>query len=410
KRVHYVTRIQEGEYLMTPKVQTGLDRLCAESFASLRGRRVGICCNPTTVNASLQHIVTCLKGYTEVSVVALFGPEHGIFADAQDMIEVSGTHIDATLNVPVYSLYGSDEASLRPKPEMLEGIDLLLFDIQDVGSRYYTYVYTMAFLMEAAGRAGIEVWVLDRPNPINGLDVEGSLIQEGFHSFVGQFSLANRHGLTSGELALMFRDAFGISCTLKVIEMEGWKRTMWYDQTGLPWVMPSPNMPTLDTATVYPGGCLWEGTNLSEGRGTTRPFELVGAPYLDAYALCERLAGFDLPGVDFRPVGFLPTFQKWGKEACAGVQLHVTDRSAFRPFLTGVALICAARALSPESFAWRTQTYEFVSDRLAIDLLLGGTTIREAIEQGESLSNIAGLWEEEEGRFRAFREDFLLYS
>ncbi|MCB9639825.1 MAG: DUF1343 domain-containing protein [Myxococcales bacterium] len=375
----------------------------------LKGRRVGICCNPTAVDAKLRHIVSLMKAVPDVELVALFGPEHGIRGEAQDMISVEGGVTDPETGVPIYSLYGDTEASLRPKPEWLDGLDVVLFDIQDVGSRYYTYVYTMSYLMEVAGKVGVEVWVLDRPNPINGLGVEGPSVQDAFRSFVGHHPLPNRHGMTAGELALYFRDICGVSCQLEIIKMEGWTRDMWFDQTGLPWVMPSPNMPTLDTATVYPGGCLFEGTNLSEARGTTRPFELVGAAYLDPFAFAAALEQEELPGVFFRPLRFMPTFHKWGRQSNGGVQIHVTDRESFLPLLTGVAILKAAKKVSPDDFAWRTETYEFVSDRLAIDLLFGGAETREALESGATLREIEKLWQEEQSVFLEQRKPFLLY-
>lgn len=395
---------------MSAKVKTGLERLLEKEIGRLKGRRIGICCNPTAVDSKLRHIVSLIHAIPEVHLVALFGPEHGIRGEAQDMISVDGGVTDTETGVPIYSLYGHDEASLRPKPEMLDGIDVLLFDIQDVGSRYYTYVYTMSYIMEVAGQKGVEVWVLDRPNPINGVAVEGPMIHEGFRSFVGHHPLPNRHGMTAGELALYFRDVCGVSCSLEVIPMEGWSRSMWYDQTGLPWVMPSPNMPTLDTATVYPGGCLFEGTNLSEGRGTTRPFELVGASYLDPFAFAAALERENLPGVFFRPLRFMPTFHKWGRESCGGVQIHVTDRETFLPFLTGIAILRAAQTVAPDAFAWRTETYEFVSDRLAIDLLFGSETIRKALESGAALRDIEKSWLAEQHAFLEQRKPFLLYT
>ena len=395
---------------MMTRVKSGLERHVTEERSRLKGRRLGICCNPTAVDASFAHMVDLLCAVPEAEVVALFGPEHGIRGDAQDMISVDDVSRDPKTGLPVYSLYGHEEASLKPTPAMLEGIDLLLFDIQDIGSRYYTYIYTMSYLMEAAGEAGIEVWVLDRPNPINGVDVEGTLVQDDYRSFVGKYSLPNRHGMTAGELALMFRDHFGVSCKLEVIQMSGWKRSMWMDETGLPWVMPSPNMPTLDTAIVYPGGCLFEGTNLSEARGTTRPFELVGAPYLDPDRFAAQLNGHGLAGVHFRPVYFSPTFHKWGREVCGGIQYHITEREKFRPFLAGVAVVQAALQQAPDGFSWREEAYEFVADRLAMDLLFGNITLREAMEAGASLTELEAGWQDEQQSFLRLREPFLLYN
>lgn len=395
---------------MLQRVRTGLEQLSMPDYVSrLAGRRVGFCCNPTTLDTQFRHGVDLLHSHLPCQLVALFGPEHGIRGEAQDMIGVEEQALDLQTGIPIYSLYGHDEISLRPRPDMLQDVDLLIFDIQDVGSRYYTYIYTMSYLMEAAGEAGIPIWVLDRPNPLGGTAIEGPLLQPGFTSFVGRYPIPNRHGMTAGELALMFRDAFEVSCALEVVPCTGWKRDLWFDQTSLPWVMPSPNMPTLDTATVYPGGCLFEGTNLSEGRGTTRPFELWGAPYLDPFELADTLHAYHLPGVHFRPLRFQPTFHKWSKESCGGVQIHVTDRQTFLPFLTGVAILHACSQLAPQEFQWRSEAYEFVSDRLAIDLLFGNTAIREAIEQKIPLRDIAALWHEDENQFAQQRKPFLLY-
>lgn len=395
---------------MSQRVKTGLERLLTEEIGRLKGRKVGLCCNPTSVDASLRHSVDLLHAHPDVDLVALFGPEHGIRSDVQDMIHVEELTRDSLTDLPVYSLYGQDEASLRPTPAMLADVDLLLFDIQDVGSRYYTYIYTMSYLMEAAAETNTEIWVLDRPNPIGGTLVEGPSIEEGYHSFVGKYSIPPRHGMTAGELALYFNDIHQINAKLEVIPVAHWRRSQWFDQTGLPWIMPSPNMPTLDTATVYPGGCLFEGTNLSEGRGTTRPFELVGATYLDPYALTETLHALDLPGVFFRPLYFQPTFHKWGKQTCGGVQIHVTHRESFRPFLAGVAFLHACQQHAPGDFGWRTEPYEYVSDRLAIDLLCGSTAIREAIEAQVPLADIQASWQDDQAQFLKERRPFLLYE
>ncbi len=392
------------------QVQTGLDRLFTpEYLPRLQGRNIGLCCNPTTVNRQFEHAVDLLMAVEGCHLAALFGPEHGIRSEAQYMVGVDDQPIDPQTGIPIYSLYGNQEASLKPTPAMLEGIDLILFDIQDVGSRYYTYIYTMSYLMEAAGEAGIEIWVLDRPNPINGVTVEGPLLQSGFESFVGRFPIPNRHGMTAGELALMFRDAFHVQCNLEIIPMTGWSREQWYDQTGGPWVMPSPNMPTLDTAMVYPGGCLLEGCNLSEGRGTTRPFELWGAPFLDAFQTADVMNSYKLPGVVFRPARFQPTFDKWTGDSCAGVQIHVTERESYLPFLTGTAILHACSYMAPDQFQWRSEAYEFVDNIPAIDLLFGNTHIRKAIEQHLPLSAIAALWHDDEATFRQQRKAHLLY-
>jgi uncharacterized protein YbbC (DUF1343 family) len=390
-------------------VKTGLERAMAGEVSALHRKRLGLLANPTAIDRELRHIVDLLHADPAVELRVLFGPEHGIRGDAQDMAPVGGD-LDPRTGLTVHSLYGDDEASLAPTQEMLRGLDAVVFDIQDVGSRYYTYVWTLLYAMRACSAAGIEVIVLDRPNPIGGDLVEGGAIEPPYLSFVGAASVPNRHGLTAGEIARMCVELEGLDVELTVVEMTGWRRSMRYAETGLPWVQPSPNMPTVDTALVYPGMCLVEGTEVSEGRGTTRPFELTGAPYVDGYALAEALEAEDLPGVKFRPVVFTPMFQKHARTPCGGVQLHVVDERAFRPYLTGVALVRAVRTGWPEAFSWRRAAYEFVADREAIDLLTGSPAVREGIERGDSLAAIAATWAEAERAFEARRARWLVYE
>jgi uncharacterized protein YbbC (DUF1343 family) len=392
-----------------PVVLTGLDRLKADGFRALRGLRLGLICNPTSVDSSLRHLADLLSASEALKLVRLFGPEHGIRGEAQDMIAVDAVTRDSRTGLPVVSLYGSSEASLTPRPEDLGGLDALVFDIQDIGSRYYTYVWTMALCMRAAQQASLKFIVLDRPNPIDGVTLEGPLVTSGWESFVGLHPLPTRHGMTVGEIARWLAGERGISPELEVVELEGWRRRQLFDTTGLPWVPPSPNMPTLDTALVYPGQCLLEGTNLSEGRGTTRPFEIFGAPFVDPHALAQRLEAFGLMGLRVRPLWFEPTFQKFAKKRCGGLMLHVVDRSTFQPVLTSLCLLSAVRELWPEQLEWRTQPYEFVGNRLAIDLLFGSDRPRLALENGATPAAIAAGWEGELQQFRRLRERYLLY-
>lgn len=392
-------------------VTTGLERLARQGPTQAgiaRGARVGLLCHPASVDAELRHAVNRLAEQGDLEIVRLFAPEHGVRGEAQDM-EAVDERLDAASGLPVVSLYGRDPASLRPTATQLAGLDAVLVDLQDVGSRYYTFVYTMAHVMEACREAALPVAVLDRPNPIGGQAVEGPVLEPGLASFVGRFPIPVRHGMTAGELARLFNEPFGVGCDLRVVAMEGWRRRMHQEDTGLPWVLPSPNMPTPDTARVYPGGCLVEGTNLSEGRGTTRPFELVGAPWLDGRRWGAALDRLGIEGARFRPVAFRPTFQKHAGTSCGGIQVHVTDRARFRPFATFLALLREARALDPASFGWRREVYEFESDRLAIDLLLGRSDLRPALESGCSLAEMESLWRIELERFVALRRRFLLY-
>ena len=358
-------------------------------MSSLRGRRLGVVSHPASVACDLTHLVDLLLE-RDLDVRVVMGPEHGVRGDAQDMEAVAG-HTDRRTNLPVISLYGDTPDSLRPSTAVLADLDVLLIDLQDIGSRYYTFAATMRACLEACAGTNIQVMVLDRPNPLNGLTCEGPPLDDGFRSFVGAFAVPVRHGLTIGELALVAKSE-GLDTDLTVVAMEGWRREMWFDETGLPWVLPSPNMPTLNTAVVYPGSCLIEATNLSEGRGTTRPFELLGAPWLAPLTLSADLEGAGLPGVRFRPITFVPTFHKYQGQACGGVQLHIVDRNAYQSLLSGLFVLQAARRQAPERFAWRVEPYEFVADRPALDLLTGSPQAREALETGADLRDLAKQW------------------
>jgi uncharacterized protein YbbC (DUF1343 family) len=390
-------------------IQTGLARLASEGLSHLDGKRLGLLVNATSVDAELRHAIDLLRGRGDLVVTALFGPEHGVRGDAQDMIGVDAA-TDPLTSLPVHSLYGHTEASLSPTPQMLEQIDVMVFDIQDVGSRYYTFVWTMVLAMRACAKAGKAFVVLDRPNPIGGHLIEGSAITPGFESFVGLVSCPNRHGLTAGEIARWRQSVEKLDLELHVITMRGWERDMWFEHTGLPWVLPSPNMPTVDTALVYPGMCLVEGTELSEARGTTRPFEFSGAPHLDPHRLATDMARMDLPGAKFRPIVYTPTFHKHAMKACGGVQIHVTQPEQFRPYRTGVAFLKACYDQAPAQFKWREKAYEFVDKIPAIDLLAGTDAIRKGIEAGASLDDLTRRWPRDEGAFAEERADFLLYD
>jgi uncharacterized protein YbbC (DUF1343 family) len=391
-------------------VRSGLDVLAARRFRPLRGRRVGLVCNPTAVDARLVHAADLLHGAPGVSLAALFGPEHGVRGDAQYMAAVGGER-DPRTGLPVHSLYGETPDSLRPSREALAGLDALVFDVQDVGTRFYTYQATMMLCMEAAAGAGLAFVVLDRPNPIGGLAIEGPRLRPGFESFCGLHDLAVRHGMTVGELAALFRAERSALARLEleVIPCEGWRRGRTFRATGLPWVFPSPNMPTPETALVYPGMCLLEGTNLSEGRGTTRPFELFGAPWLEGARLAADLSRERLPGVAFRPVSFIPTWDKHAGVRCHGAELHVTDPERFRPFRTGLACVVHARRQDPRRFAWRTERYEFVADVPAFDLLCGSVREREAIEAGADPASLGRAFAPEERSFARRRAPYLRY-
>lgn len=372
------------------RVKTGLERWISDGFSAIKGQRIGLLCNQASVASDFVHALDhLLKAGTDV--VRVFGPQHGIWGHTQDnMIEWEG-YKDPRTGLNFVSLYGEHR---EPTDEMLRGLDRLVIDLQDVGARYYTFIWTMALCMKACARTGVPVTVLDRPNPINGSDVEGPGVEDGFTSFVGLHSLPIRHGLTIGEIAADLRDRFYPVCELEVVKMTGWTRGMFFVGTSLPWVPPSPNMPTPETALVYPGQCLLEGTNLSEGRGTTRPFETFGAPWIDAWRLLESLASLRLPGVHFRPIQFQPTFQKYAGEVCQGAFLHVTDRMAFRPVATIAALLWVVRSLFGDVFQWRRPPYEYEETHMPIDVLTGSSTFRHLIDEGKGLDELLG-WAED---------------
>ena len=386
-------------------VTLGIDRLLTADRRLVQGRRVGVVCNPASINPAFRHSADLLFDDPDVTLAAIFGPQHGFRADLQDnMIETPHAR-DGRHDVPIFSLYSEVR---EPSAEMLKGLDAIVIDLQDVGTRVYTYIYTMANCMRAAARHGVRVVVCDRPNPVNGTDIEGHLLDTAYASFVGQFPIPLRHGMTIGELARLFNAVFGLNAELDVVPMDGWRRSMFFDETRLPWVIPSPNLPTLDTAVVYPGAVLFEGTQLSEGRGTTRPFELIGAPWIDGERYAEAMNARALPGIHFRPVFFEPTFQKHARQSCGGCQLHVTDRNVFLPVRTTVEMLDEFRRQDPAKFAWRQPPYEYEHEKMPIDILYGSPKLREAVDAGSIAPLFASSARDEEA-FRKTRQPFLLY-
>jgi uncharacterized protein YbbC (DUF1343 family) len=387
-------------------VRSGLDRLL-ENPSLLIGQRVGLVTNASAVTYTAVPVVQALA--PTCTLAALFAPEHGLATHVPDGTPVSFA-VEPQTGLPVYSLYGEFR---DPTGAMLQDVDLLLFDIQDIGARFYTYIWTMSHVLEAAARFHLPLMILDRPNPINGLTCEGPLLQDGYQSFVGRYPLPVRHGMTVGELAHLFNDALNLDADLTVVEMEGWRRKMWFDETDLPWVPPSPAMPKLDTAIVYPGTCLIEGTNVSEGRGTATPFECLGAPWIDGYALSDALNecalnACALHGVRFRPTSFCPSASKYAGEVCHGVYLHVTDRLTFRPLTTGLYILSVLSQLWPESFKWLGTSWE--GRRPHFDLLIGNDWVRPALGQGTPVEELTARWQDDLVRFRTQRQPYLLYN
>ncbi len=387
----------------------GIDVQVAQKFEALKGKRVGAIVNPTSVDAHYVHLVDLLHAAEGVTLAALFGPEHGIRGEAQYMVAVDDVARDSRTGVPVYSLYGHTFESLTPKQDWLRGLDALVFDIQDVGSRYYTYIYTMALAMKAAAQAKIAFHVFDRPNPIGLSLTEGNLVGDKFRSFVGLYALPTRHGMTAGEIAKLLNEQEKIGVELHVTPVEGLERAHDWRHTGRGFIPPSPNMPTPDTALVYPGMCLGEGTNVSEGRGTCRPFEQFGAPYLKAWQVADTLNSLELPGVVFRPCSFTPTFDKWKGQSCEGAFIHVTDPTAFLSLRTGVAVFQACRELGGADFAWRADAYEFVEDVPAFDLLCGTAQVRERMEVNQPLDSLLEGFDVQLQSFEPLRRRYALY-
>lgn len=385
----------------------GIERLLKEQAGLLKGRRVGLVCNQASVLPnSFAHAADVFRAHPDIDLTTLFGPQHGIRGDVQyNMIETPHVR-DRRTGLMVYSLYSETRV---PTEEMLAGVDDIVVDLQDVGCRIYTFIYTMANCMRAAAEHGKRIIVCDRPNPINGVTIEGNVTETEFTSFVGQFEIPTRHGMTIGELAKMFNDHFGIGCELDVVEMQGWQREMWGDETGLPWILPSPNVPDVDTCVVFPATVHLEGTELSEGRGTTLPFFLNGAPFIDPYDWAAELRKFDLPGVAFREAYFQPTFCEFAGQSCGGVQLHITDRDAFKPVITGIAMVKTAYEMYPDHFQWRQNAYEYEYDKNPFDVVCGTDKIRLAIEDRAKVSEIENAWQNTLAEFVGARSKFSIY-
>jgi uncharacterized protein YbbC (DUF1343 family) len=388
-------------------VKLGLERLLEEQIVDLKGARVGLICNQASVDHDFRHAADLIHQQSDIDLRVLFGPQHGIRGDVQDNMIETAHSVDRRTRLPVYSLYSETRV---PIEDMLDKVDALVFDMQDVGCRIYTFVYTLANCMRAAVTFDKKVVVCDRPNPINGVSVAGNILETEYASFVGQFPLPTRHGMTVGELARMFNEHFGIGCDLEIVPMNGWRREFWHDDTDAPWVLPSPNMPTLDSATVFPGTVHFEGTQVSEGRGTTKPFELIGAPYIDPDDYADALNALNLPGVYFRSCAFQPTFQKHAGVTCGGVQIHVIDRAAFEPVFTGVAMVKLIHDMYPDEFRWKLPPYEYVYDKNPFDVISGTNKIREAFEQRVELDAIAETWKRSLLEFKQLRESFLIYE
>jgi uncharacterized protein YbbC (DUF1343 family) len=389
------------------KVYTGLDVLEAQYWKKLKGHRIGLLCNQASLNRRLKPAKEVISRVLPGHLTALFGPQHGYGTEDQDnMIETEHGY-DRDLAIPIYSLYSETR---EPLPEMLDPIDTLVIDLQDVGTRVYTYASTTLNCLKTAARAGKKIVILDRPNPLGGEVLEGNLLRPELYSFVGPFSLPMRHGLTMGEMACIFNHVFEIESDLEIVPMKGWERGMTWGETGLRWLMPSPNMPLPQTAQVYPGQVLLEGTNISEGRGTCRPFEICGAPFLDTRLLLDSLPVEAMTGCNLQEIRFQPTFHKWKGESCSGFMIHIQDPTTYRAYFTTINLIRVIMETHGEEFRWREPPYEYEYERFPIDLILGDSSLRKKIEVGEDLFEIREGWLKEHDEFMGWRGPFLLYS
>jgi uncharacterized protein YbbC (DUF1343 family) len=386
-------------------IQLGIDRF---NPASLKGKRVALLCHASSVNSKYTHL-TEICAQAQLNVVRCFGPEHGIWADAQDMEAVVEEGIEPHTQAPVTSLYGHTVEELTPNDALFDEIDILVIDLQDIGSRYYTYIYTAALCAQVCGRTQTQVLILDRPNPLGGEEVEGGLTRRDYQSFVGLWPLPTRHGLTLAEVVCLLNDREGFNADIEVIQVQGWQRHQLLNETGQRWVQPSPNMPSFHAMMVYPGLCLIEGTEMSEGRGTTRPFEWIGASYIHPFEYAKALNQRDLKGIHFRPLYFKPTFHKYAHQTIGGVELHITNLHALRPLKVGLHLLDVTRRLYGEHFQWRTKAYEYITEHLAIDLLFGGPQARQAIDQGTGVDQVYAQWEVEADAFKESRRPYLRY-
>ncbi len=371
-------------------VKTGIDMIARFPSENLNGKRLGLLCNPASVNKDLVHSRDVIQKRFPKSLVALFSPQHGFYAEKQDNMIESGHFTDPDSNIPVFSLYGETRF---PTKKMFDLIDVLMVDLQDAGTRVYTFIYTMSYCMEAAKKYNKKVIILDRPNPVGGKIIEGNCLNTAFYSFVGRYQIPMRHGLTIGELALLFNDHFNINCDLDIIKMDGWQRSMLFPDTGLAWVAPSPNLPTFNSAMVYPGQVIWEGTNVSEGRGTTQPFEFFGAPFLNPEHLLADVETSYLRGAHLRKIEFEPTANKWKGIPCKGFQIHVTDHDRFRPYMASLALLKTVLTLYKNRFEYKKPPYEYEYNQLPIDLILGDSSIRKMLEQNTAISEIEAGWQ-----------------
>jgi uncharacterized protein YbbC (DUF1343 family) len=387
-------------------ITIGIEQLIIDPPPSFAGKRLALLCNQASTDRHFRHSRDLIMQAFPGQLRCLFSPQHGFFSEKQDNMIESGHAADTVSDLPIFSLYGETR---KPTAAMFEHFDILLIDLQDVGTRVYTFIWTVIYCLQRAAECGKKVIVLDRPNPVGGHIIEGNLLRPEFRSFVGLYEIPMRHGLTLGELALLCNREMGIHVELEVVRMQGWQRDMFFTDTGFPWVFPSPNMPTSLTALVYPGQVIWEGTNISEGRGTTLPFELLGAPFVDPFHVLDKLAGTKRPGCVLRPLIFEPTSGKWAGQPCSGFHLHVTEPHSFLSYRLSLALLQALLTLYPDEFAYKQPPYEYEYELLPMDLILGDQKIRHALEAGADILELEQSWQEELAEFDTLRHSVFLY-
>ncbi len=390
---------------MSTRVLTGLENLYRNPRTSLLGKRLGLLANPASINFDFTHAAKMINRIYPGQLKALFSPQHGFHAEKQDNMIESDHFIDPQFQIPVFSLYSTARIPTR---EMFDYIDVLIIDLQDVGTRVYTFIYTISYCLEAAELYDKKVIILDRPNPVGGVAIEGNILQTACASFVGRFPIPMRHGLTVGEIATFFNNELKAGCDLRVIPMKGWKREMLFSDTALPWIPPSPNLPTPASALLYPGQVIWEGTNISEGRGTTQPFEIFGAPFLDTMQFIDAVQP-RISGAVLRPLAFEPTSGKWQGEICHGFQIHVVSPNEYKPYRTSLLMLQQIIQMYPDQFQWKQPPYEYEYEQLPMDLILGDKTLRRLIEKGEDIHTLEASWQEDLQKFQQLSREFYLY-
>ncbi len=391
---------------MKPNVLTGIDNFIDDPPDYLYHMRLGLLCNGSSISSDFVHTSKIINRLFPDKLKALFSPQHGFYADKQDNMIESNHSKEKKLNIPIFSLYSE---SRIPKKEMFDLIDCLIIDLQDTGCRVYTFIYTISYCLEKAAQYNKKVIILDRPNPVGGTEIEGNILEDAFKSFVGRYPIPMRHGMTIGEISMFFNKTFNINCDLEIIKLKGWQREMYFSDTSLEWILPSPNLPTFLSCLVYPGQVIFEGTNISEGRGTTIPFEIFGAPFIKSFELAEQISK-RIKAVHFRPVQFEPVAGKWANKTCNGLHIHVMDKKKYKPYKSSLIILQQIIKLYGDAFEFKPPPYEYEYNKLPMDLILGSKKIRKQIENMENIDEIEQSWQKELNYFKKTSKEFYLYG